>query len=88
MHHLFPSSNSKEGPLHIMRKTVALKKPIHTAQCTIHKDHKATEFESCGKSFFEAESLKKHIHSIHNGHKNYKCEYCGKSLSAVGTKEL
>ena len=40
--------------------------------------------ESCGKSFSEAGSLKKHIHTIHEGHKGYKCESCGKSFSQAG----
>ena len=37
--------------------------------------------ESCGKSFTQGYSLKKHIHTIHEGHKDHKCEYCGKSFT-------
>ena len=36
-----------------------------------HKDHKC---ESCGKSFPQANALKKHIHTIHEGQKDCKCE--------------
>ena len=42
------------------------------------KNHKC---ELCGKSFYRAEYLKIHIHTIHEGHRDYKCESCGKSFS-------
>ena len=43
-----------------------------------YKDYKC---ESCGKSFSEAGSLKRHIHRVHEGHKDYKCESCSKLYS-------
>ena len=37
--------------------------------------------DTCGKSFSEAGSLKKHINTIQEGHKDLKCESCGKLFS-------
>ena len=50
---------------------------VHNCQ----KDHKCN---SCGKSFSQAENLKKHINSVHNGQKDNKCETCGKAFSDAG----
>ena len=39
---------------------------------------------TCGKSFSEAGSLKKHIHTVHEGQKDYKCGFCDESFSQAG----
>ena len=44
-----------------------LKADVHEG----HNDHKC---KSCGKSFSQAENLKKHIYTIHEGRKDYKYE--------------
>ena len=38
----------------------------------------------CGKSFSEAEILRKHINAVHNGQKYHKCDSCGKAFSISG----
>ena len=54
---------------------------VHNGQ----KDHKC---DSCGKSFFEAGSLKEHINSVHNGQKDYKCDSCGKAFFEAGSLKI
>ena len=48
---------------------------------TIHDGHKDHKCESCGKSFSQAENLKRHIQTVHEDHKDYRCESCDKSFS-------
>ena len=45
------------------------------------KDHKCN---SCGKSYSEAGTLKKHINAVHNGQKDHKCNSCEKAFSEAG----
>ena len=47
----------------------------------IHEGHNDNKCEFCGKSFSQAQYLKRHIHTVHEGQKDYKCEFCGKSFS-------
>ena len=49
---------------------------------TIH--HKNSKCDSCGKSFSEAGTLKRHIQTVHEGHKNFNCKSCWKSFSQEG----
>ena len=51
----------------------------------VHKGHRDYKCESCGKSFFRACDLKKHINEVHEGRKDYKCEYCGKLFARTET---
>ena len=48
-----------------------------------NRNQKHYTCETCGKSFSEAVSLKKHITTVHEGHKDYKCEFCDKSASCL-----
>ena len=47
----------------------------------VHNGKKDHNCDSCGKSFSQAEDLKRHIYSVHNGKKDYKCDSCGKEFS-------
>ena len=45
---------------------------VKEKKCKVHK------CDSCGKLFYQAGNLKKHIYTVHEGHKDFKCDYCGK----------
>ena len=46
-----------------------------------YKDYKC---KSCGKSFSQADDLRKHIPMVHEDHKDHKCKSCGKLFSQTG----
>ena len=59
---------------------------IISATIPTQRDYKIKDYncECCGKSFSQAEILKKHIHRVHEGHKDFKCISCGKLFSKAG----
>ena len=51
---------------------IATKSIPNANNLTIHEGQKAYICESCGKSFSEAQNLKRHIQTVHEGHNDYK----------------
>ena len=59
-----------------------LKQDLGRNTFTVHEGHTCV---SCGKSFSEAGTLKRHILIIQEGHNDHKCEYLGKSFPGSAT---
>ena len=50
----------------------------------VYEGQKGYKCKSCGKSFSQADDLRKHIPMVHEDHKDHKCESCGKLFSQTG----
>ena len=55
---------------------------------SIHGGHKDYNCESCGKSFSQLQSLKRHIHIVHEGQKDFKCNDCTKTFTSKQNLKL
>ena len=70
-----------------------MKKPVEKHIYTVHEGHKDCKCESCGKSFSDEQSLKKHILIAHDNKiikrteseslqlEKFKCETCKKNFT-------
>ena len=81
-HHVFATHASVSGKRfnrNVCRNTFQNQRSLTNHLQSLNRNQKHYKCESCGKSFSEAVSLKKHItKTVHEGHKDYKCESCGK----------
>ena len=81
------SENLKKIELQIHFGSTVLNFKMETTNVLkiLHEEQKNYKCESCGKSYTESGSLKKHIKIIHKGKRNYKCDSCGKSFTQSGS---